>query len=360
MRIGIVDSTSSLKDYTQCLCNAFDADDDLYLFNSGSYYAQRGRHVPVFNRRGKGIVALYYMISGWLRFFIFLKKEVVDVLHIQWVEQPFLFCLLCKATNPRMKLIFTAHNSDFSHGRKDIVSLLQGLGYSKALLMCNKVIVHTHYSASVLTKKIGIAQSAIKIIRHGLLGVGSHAPANSRRRCGKFTLLLFGIITDYKGYEEALNALQILHENKVTDFRVVIAGRFGKNSQQLRTLLETEEIRRFVELYEGFVPEKEVSSYFNQADAVMLPYKHIDASGVLMLSVQYGRPIMATSLPGFVEQLGKAGVYFYCDNKDSILDAFLDISNPETNKYYEQEIKKLRDNWPTWEEIVSETKRAYE
>jgi glycosyltransferase involved in cell wall biosynthesis len=49
---------------------------------------------------------------------------------------------------------------------------------------------------------------------------------------------------------------------------------------------------------EGFLSETEISDVFVCADAIVLPYRHIDQSGVLLLAVTLGVPMIVTDVGG--------------------------------------------------------------
>ena len=47
---------------------------------------------------------------------------------------------------------------------------------------------------------------------------------------------------------------------------------------------------------EGFVPTEDVWRYFQGADFLVVPYRHIDQSGVVFMALATGLPIVATDV----------------------------------------------------------------
>lgn len=69
-------------------------------------------------------------------------------------------------------------------------------------------------------------------------------------------------------------------------------------------LIERLGLRDSVVLRPTFVPQEEVASYFTAADLVVVPYREIAASGVVVAAQGYGRAVVVTrvgGLPEFVE-----------------------------------------------------------
>jgi len=50
---------------------------------------------------------------------------------------------------------------------------------------------------------------------------------------------------------------------------------------------------------DGYLDEADISTVFAAADAVVLPYRHIDQSGVLLLALTLGTPLITTNVGSF-------------------------------------------------------------
>ena len=112
----------------------------------------------------------------------------------------------------------------------------------------------------------------------------------------------------------------------------------------------------------GYVPDDQVWNYFNEAKLVVLPYKKIYQSGVLLMVLSFGRAVLASNLPAFTEivQSGENGFLFQAGDPHALANMIAHImSNPfllqtvEENGYHT--VKKNFD----WSEIGAATKKIY-
>jgi glycosyltransferase involved in cell wall biosynthesis len=99
---------------------------------------------------------------------------------------------------------------------------------------------------------------------------------------------------------------------------LVIAGRvFDQESEiKIRAHAEADSSILFQPV---FIHDSEVQHYFNAADVVLLPYKHVLTSGAALLSVSFERPVIAPRsglIPELVEE-GRHGYLF--DDYDGML-----------------------------------------
>ena len=81
----------------------------------------------------------------------------------------------------------------------------------------------------------------------------------------------------------------------------MIAGRCLDRAYAARiaALIASNRNRERITWRDEFVPEHEVDGYFVAADVVVLPYRHIDQSGVLLEALGQGLPIVATDVGAF-------------------------------------------------------------
>lgn len=111
-------------------------------------------------------------------------------------------------------------------------------------------------------------------------------------------LLLFGMMSPFKGLETLLEAFQMLKNGPYPQLRLTIAGginaRFPAYAQHWQEALREMEGVRWL----GRVPEDELSALFERAQVVVLPYiASVGASSVLYQAAAWGRAIVASDLP---------------------------------------------------------------
>jgi glycosyltransferase involved in cell wall biosynthesis len=119
-----------------------------------------------------------------------------------------------------------------------------------------------------------------------------HLPAKPAGRSSeeiRDRLLFFGIVRPYKGLDLLLRALV-----KVPDVALTVAGEFWGGLDDTTALIAELGLGDRVELRPGYVPASEVPALFNQADALVLPYRSATASQNVWLGHEHGVPVIAT------------------------------------------------------------------
>ena len=205
-------------------------------------------------------------------------------------------------------------------------ALLRAVGrefYRQIVARCEHVIVHTHTAYDALTGPVGVPESKAVVIPHPSvrLPVGTSTPEDVRRRFGlgeARILLAFGFIHPDKGLDNLVGALSILRRTEAVpldDVRVVIAGAVRRRNGLFRVFevhdrlylarLLRQARRKSLQQYlllTGYVPEDEISAWFCVAEAVVLPYRRTEQSGVASLANAFAVPVLASTVGGLREQ----------------------------------------------------------
>lgn len=144
-------------------------------------------------------------------------------------------------------------------------------------------ILHFHPGATVKTH---------------LLPLFEYRRAPAPEQDGRFHLLFFGFVRDYKGLDTLIRALALLDDPAVV---LTVAGEFWSDKERYLRLVEELGLSGEVEIADGYLPDAEMSRRFARADLVVLPYRRTRTSGVIATAYGYGRPVLATDIGGFAE-----------------------------------------------------------
>lgn len=119
-------------------------------------------------------------------------------------------------------------------------------------------------------------------------------------------LLFFGFVRRYKGLRYLFEALARLPEPP----RLLIAGEFWEEEASYRDLIRQLGLERRVVIHNRYIPNEEIEAYFVAADALVLPYLSGSQSAVGMIALNYGIPVIATSIGGLAETVthGETGL----------------------------------------------------
>jgi D-inositol-3-phosphate glycosyltransferase len=110
-------------------------------------------------------------------------------------------------------------------------------------------------------------------------------------------LLAFGFVRRYKGLRYLLPALAAGPAN----LHLMIAGDFWEDEQIYRRLVDELGLKDRVTIHNRYIRNEEIEAYFVAANALVLPYLSGSQSGVGMLAIHFGLPIIATNVGGLAE-----------------------------------------------------------
>jgi glycosyltransferase involved in cell wall biosynthesis len=124
--------------------------------------------------------------------------------------------------------------------------------------------------------------------------------------------LFAGNIHHYKGVDLLISAANKLSE-KYKNFKVIIAGSSANWKEYDDMILD----RDLFELDISFVEEAKMLAYFNRADFLVLPYRHVTQSGIITLGYSANLPAIVSDCPGFREYVTNKENGLIFDNADS-------------------------------------------
>jgi glycosyltransferase involved in cell wall biosynthesis len=113
------------------------------------------------------------------------------------------------------------------------------------------------------------------------------------------TLLFFGTVRKYKGLEVLLAALPKVLEQ--TECKLLVVGEFYEPEEKYRQAIRDYGIEQHVLIDNRYVPNEEISSIFDQADALVLPYLNATQSAVARIALSNGLPLIASRTGGLGE-----------------------------------------------------------
>ena len=116
-----------------------------------------------------------------------------------------------------------------------------------------------------------------------------------------FRILFFGRIHEYKGLRYLIEAAPEIFRS-VDHAKLIIAGR-GDDFSSYRAMIS--DPSRF-EIHNRFIEEAETVRMFAEADVLVLPYSEASQSGVLLVALCFGSPVVATDVGEMAEVVRSA------------------------------------------------------
>ena len=307
------------------------------------------------SRAAKGMLHLRAM----RRLVEVLRQERPDVIHFQWLPLPVIDRAFIGALRTIAPLVLTAHDSRPYNASPS--SLLQNLGATSALRHFDRVVVHTEQARRRLVG-YGVEPGRIAKIAHGFLHDDHPPPCVTGAATAErpVCFLMFGKIKPYKGADLAISALrQMPTEIRARSLLRIV----GKPYMDMQPLVRAAaELGTCVHLDLRHVPDSEIPSLWEQADVLLLPYREIDMSGVLMAALAAARPIIASEIGGFSELLeNERTALLVPPNDPEALSTAMRrlVCDPSTRRDMAQQIRALAATVPTWRAIAGETAAVY-
>lgn len=186
------------------------------------------------------------------------------------------------------------------------------------------LIAHTDPARAVLIDQIGAAVDEVHVIpHHRAEPPAATTDAGTLRRrhnlTGSRVLLAFGFIHVDKGLDDLVHAVALLRggDRSRADVRLAIAGEVRSRSGPFRIFeardhLHLRAIHRNARrlgiadgiVESGYVPAGEVRPWFDLAEAVVLPYKAIEQSGVASMAAAAGAPMLTSARGTLAAEFG--------------------------------------------------------
>jgi len=258
----------------------------------------------------KIIKGMFYIFS-LLKVFRFFMKERCDIVHFHESKLPILetalFTFLAKR---KSKIVMTSHNIFRAEARYVPYSL------KKLYKRVDGVIFHSETNKEDLMKQIDFRSAKMwKIIPHGNYRLLVNPEFNKEKArqileigSNKLVVLFFGFIRQYKGLEILINAISKLRL-QFKDVYLLIAGKEIESYKKYDDMIKRLELEEFVQAFPYYIPNSEISTFFEACDVVVLPYKRIFQSGVIQLAFAHSLPVIASDIGGIPDLVidGKTG-----------------------------------------------------
>ncbi len=318
MKIAIIDPVgikAGMNCYDLGLLNALQ-EKKVEAYSFSNFYDEQYPHVHQYNLflfKKKNIFStLLNYVTAHLRAVILCRRKGVKwiVFHVfSTTAKDYFSFVLFKIF--RLKPIAIIH---------DVESLTDAdVGFFKKQIykLSAKLVVHNRTSERTLIKSLKENEKKkLQVIPHG-----NYIPfVSAVRRTDFFSdelafdprykyLLFFGQIKRVKGLDVLLKAVPYLP----SEYKVIVAGRPQKDDMvYYRAIIKELAIEDRVKLVIRYITDEERNFLFEKCDALILPYRKIFQSGVLLLAMSYQLPVVVSDLPANREIIcdGENGMIF--------------------------------------------------
>ena len=175
---------------------------------------------------------------------------------------------------------------------------------------------------------------------------------DARKRLGYSSktnlVLFFGLVRSYKGVPDLVRAMNLLPDN----ISLLIVGESYADRYEILETIASLQLSRRIRWIDKFVPDEDVSMYFNAADIVALPYRNATQSGVAQIALSFERILVLTDTGGLSEVVDPGSTGFLAPPgsplklAESITAAFELVSDPDTENRIRR--KAASFSWETY------------
>lgn len=291
---------------------------------------------------------------SWIKTAAYINDIRPTLVIIQWWHPYFSICysVIARLIRKKNRILYTCHNV-FPHERFPFDRVLTRMALSKG----NCFIVHSKTDEEDLHQIVPRAIYRRTVIPSFNCFDNSSVDRNTARSAlgidaNKRVLLFFGLVREYKGLKNLLNAVPIINK-RISDVEVLIAGDFGGDKQQYLDIIAQNDIGKLVRIVDEYIPDSEVEKYFKASDITVLPYESATQSGIIQVSYSFGIPVVATSVGGIPEVVkdGKTGYLIAPKRPDLIADSVCDYFNNNRYGEFAENIKAESEKY-SWNKMV--------
>ena len=262
------------------------------------------------------------------------------------------------------KIVLTIHDvRSFSNHKTSSI-------YTRLIyFLSDSILTHNRFSKKEIVQFHQSLKNKIKIIPHGNYLPFINIQENqkeSRIKLGigldKPVLLFFGMIKKVKGLDLLLSAMPKVIQNNPEVILLVAGKPWKDNFSTYQAIIDKLQISNNCILHIKFISYEDVEHYYCAADIVVLPYSKIYQSGVLMMSLSYGKPVVLSDLESFKEIVTdkKSGLFFKSGNISSLSEVINNAldSTDLLVKIQLQGLDLMKSKY-SWSKIGEQTRDAY-
>lgn len=243
-------------------------------------------------------------LAGSIKALAHAVRENRKIVHLHYFRVGTLALLnVLLARLALRKVVITAHDVESFVSSLE-VPLMSRVAYGLA----HKIIAHNQISRAELISRLNVHPDKISVIPHGNY-LHALRPLASRKAARELlgipndakVLLFFGQIKTVKGLDILLKAMPAVLARH-PDTVLLIAGKPWKTDYaEYQSLIEMLGIGHACKSHICYIHADQVAHYYGASDLVVLPYQRIYQSGVVLMAMSYGKPVMVSDLPGMVE-----------------------------------------------------------
>lgn len=222
--------------------------------------------------------------------------------------------------------------------------------------LADRIIAVSNYAGNDIISR-GVDSKKVRVVHNGVnIGdfIGDYE--SIRPQGWSHVLLYVGPLTERKGIKYLLQSLPSILE-EIPDIGLWIVG--GGDSNELIEIAKRLGVDDNVK-FEGFVPDEDLSNYYQSADVFVFPSLKEGFGMVLLEAMACSLPVVASDTTAIPEVIGSAGQLVPPKDPNSLSKAIREIlANPELQQQMESESVNRIKNMFSWRDTTNELLEIY-
>ena len=348
-----------ISHYTSLLCKSIRERHEVIMLSYSMQYPRilfRGEQKDPGNKSFQINDARFILHTAnpfnWIKTSAQIRKLQPDLVIIQWWHPYFAPCYHFLAKRIRCPILFVCHNV-LPHESFPMDAFLTRTVLRKGSFF----IVHAKSETDVLKKIVPNAvfrvcsmptftgfSDGMERVEEARMKLS--IPLNAR------VLLFFGLVRDYKGLDVLIHTLPRIIKD-IPDIRLLIAGKFGKDRAKYEEMISNDNLRDYIEVYDQYVPDDQIATFYAASDLVVLPYKSATQSAVVQMAYGFCKPVVVTNVGGLPEAVidGKTGYVIPSEDEAALHQTVVSFFSQNRAAEFEQNIRTaIQIN--TWDQIT--------
>lgn len=290
-----------------------------------------------------------------------VRSKAPEIVHFQWLKIHQVDYILLKLLKKLgIKTVLTAHNI-LPHG----TGVKNMKSYKKIYSIVTAIIVHAENTRTELSESLNIDLRKIHVIPHGIFDLGKNVDSEKvDSYIEKFRTQLeldkkvvfsaLGTINDYKGIDLIVDVWKNETISKNNDIHLIIAGK-GYHEK----LVELNDMGN-VSLLNRFLLEEEFLALLKLTDFVLLPYKKISQSGILLSAINEKKRVIVSDVGGLKDpfKFGEIG-YVLSDLNHIELNKAITMATFNNSVLPDEKIWHKIFKYYDWKDIGLKTNELY-
>lgn len=381
MRVVISDITGRTLNYDYALCEAISeclsSQDQIEFWgpvrNHGEKLLVRsfGSVVPGRYKASTNIVVrvlkAFDTVWAYLKICFLVLKAKPDIFHLQWF--PFLslgirgasidmfFLKLIRLCSRRTRMVFTIHNM-CPHGMSEKDRSDYNPIFSKALKLFDHFVVHTEKTKQEVMECFDLKEKQVSLVYHGVFRPKGVSFKRRDWDENNIKLIMYGSQNWYKGTDIFVEALALLPTETKKRIKVSICGSIDKDTNEKCMTVST---GCDIDWMTYYLDDDLLYKKISESDIILLPYRRISQSGVLLLALATKRIIITSDLPTFKETLKgyNDDMFFVSESPQSLSQLICKYVNGDINRKNTIDKLEALSELYSWDESANRTVCVY-